>query len=898
MCILILLIFCEIGVKGQKRDEIKVSGIYHNIGLITFLNDVEKKNSIVFFYDPEWFEHDSIDLFFNNTPLIEALDRAIKGRSVVQFQDTCFVFLPNDDIALLNGKRALAEELELGVKLVGDPAETGKYNKVVIKGTINDGKTGEPLIGSTVNIENTNIACVTNLQGFYSLAAAPGNYKVIVSNVGYERTFQKVKVVSNGVLNIELFEKATKINEIVVYAQKADRNVRSSQMSIVELDSKMIKQLPSMTGEKDIVKSFTMMPGVKSVGEFGAGINVRGGSSDQNLFLLEGSPLFNTSHVFGLISVINPDAVNNVTLYKGHIPSNFGERVSSVMEIQLKDNNTKELRSNGGIGIFNSRLMLEIPVYNENLSVKIGGRTNYSNWILMQMPDYDLRTSKIGFYDLNGSLTWSFYKNRVVAFAYYSSDYFKYTNELDYSYSNTLGSVLWSHYFSTNLNSSLVYSFSKFGMTKDDISTESEQSRLFSDVIYNSLKFNLTSRVTNSQTIDAGSNSMLYNILPGKQTPLNQKSIIPAAELSHDRAIENAIYFNDKWEINNIFSLNAGLRYSVYSKIGPGLVFNYQQGRTKLPVTKTDSIYYGNNSIIQIYNHIEPRVAFKVQVNETSSVKLSYNRNNQYISLISNTSVSSPDDIWKLSDKYVKPIDCSHYALGYYNNFKQNMIETSVEVYYKSLKDLVEYKNGAKLVMNRNIETELIDANGKNYGIELFIKKNAGEIDGWISYTYSRSLKQTIGMYPDEKVNNNQYYPSSFDKPHDITLVGTWHINRRMRLASNFNYSTGRSITLPELKYDFYGQTVLQYSDRNKYRLPAYHRLDLSFSVDESLRIKKKWKGSWTFSILNVYARKNAYSVYYKKETPTADNNYQTFNLYKLYIIGIPLPTFTYNFIF
>jgi hypothetical protein len=391
---------------------------------------------------------------------------------------------------------------------------------------------------------------------------------------------------------------------------------------------------------------------------------------------------------------------------------------------------------------------------------------------------------------------------------------------------------------------------------------------------------------------------MLYNILPGKQTPLNQKSIIPAAELSHDRAIENAIYFNDKWEINNIFSLNAGLRYSVYSKIGPGLVFNYQQGRTKLPVTKTDSIYYGNNSIIQIYNHIEPRVAFKVQVNETSSVKLSYNRNNQYISLISNTSVSSPDDIWKLSDKYVKPIDCSHYALGYYNNFKQNMIETSVEVYYKSLKDLVEYKNGAKLVMNRNIETELIDANGKNYGIELFIKKNAGEIDGWISYTYSRSLKQTIGMYPDEKVNNNQYYPSSFDKPHDITLVGTWHINRRMRLASNFNYSTGRSITLPELKYDFYGQTVLQYSDRNKYRLPAYHRLDLSFSVDESLRIKKKWKGSWTFSILNVYARKNAYSVYYKKETPTADNNYQTFNLYKLYIIGIPLPTFTYNFIF
>ncbi len=341
-------------LKVRKRKKLKYQVHTIILVLIPFLNDIEKKNSIVFYYNPEWFQHDSIDLFFNNTPLLEALERAIKGRSVIQLQDTCFVFLPNDDIAILNGQKAMAEELELDVKLVGDPAETGKYNKVIIKGTISDGKTGEPLIGSTVNIENTNIASVTNVKGFYSLSATPGNYKLIISNVGYERTFQKVKVVSNGLLNIELFEKATKINEIVVYAQKADRNVRSSQMSIAEMDSKTIKQLPSITGEKDIMKSFTMMPGVKSVGEFGAGINVRGGGSDQNLYLLEGSPLFNTSHVFGLISVINPDAVNNVILYKGHIPSNFGERVSSVMDIQLKDNNSKEFRSNGGIGIFAS----------------------------------------------------------------------------------------------------------------------------------------------------------------------------------------------------------------------------------------------------------------------------------------------------------------------------------------------------------------------------------------------------------------------------------------------------------------------------------------------------------------------------------------------------------------
>ncbi len=898
LIVFFLTLFLQFTAIAQKKEEIKISGTYRNIGLITFLNEIEKKYSIVFYYDPSWFQNDTINLFFNNTPLTEALQRAIKSKSVVQVQDSYFVFLPNEEIAILNGQKNIEESVELGTRIIGNPIEAGKFNKVLIKGVVSDGKNGEPLIGSTIQIENTNIANVTNTQGQYLLSVSPGVYNLIISNVGYERTIQKVKVISNGELNIELFEKATKINEIVVYAQKADRNVRSSQMSIVELDSKSIKQLPAIIGEKDIVKSFTMMPGVKSVGEFGSGINIRGGSVDQNLFLLEGAPLFNTSHVFGLISVINPDAVNNVTLYKGNIPANFGERVSSVMDIQLKDNNPKVFGASGGIGIYYSRLMCEIPLYKENLSIKIGARTSYSNWILRQLNDYNLRNSKIGFYDFNSVLNWSFDKNRIIAMVYMSNDDFNYANEFNYMYRNSLGSISWNHYITRDMTTSLAYSFSQYKMTEDSLITENEQSRMFSEVNSHSVKFNISSRINNSQTLDAGINGIYYLILPGEKTPLNNQSIIKPISLNNEKALEDALYINDKWDINNIFSINAGLRYSLYSKLGPGITYFYQPGRTKLPDTKTDSTKYGNNKIMQQYHGLEPRFALKIQLENSSSVKLSYNRNYQYISLISNTAVPNPNDIWKLDDKYINPIECNHFALGYYKNFDQNKIETSVELYYKSLKNLVEYKNGAQLVMNPTLETELIEADGRNYGIELYIKKNSGEVDGWISYTYSRSLKKTNSSYPEEIINNNQYYPSSFDKPHELTLMATWHINRRIRFAGNFDFSTGRAITVPLLQYSIFGQQVLQYSDRNIYRLPDYHRLDLSLSVDENLRIKKQWKGSWTLSVINVYARKNIYSIYYVKETPSAENNYNNYALYKLIIIGIPLVSLTYNFIF
>jgi hypothetical protein len=896
LCILLLLI--HINLYAQNLQEIKISGTYIKTTVISFLNEIEKKYSITFYYKPEWFHNDTINLSFNDTPLNEALQKAVKSKSAVQLLNKSYVFLPNDEIALLNGKGNADEGMESGITIIGNPAEAGKYNKVLIQGVITDGKNDELLIGATLQIENTNFACVTNTQGKYLLSISPGIYNLIISNVGYEKAFQKIKVISNGMLNLELFEEAIKINEIIINAKKADRNVRSSQMSIVEFDRKSIKQLPSLLGEKDIIKSFIMMPGVKSVGEFGSGINIRGGSTDQNLFLIEGAPLFNASHVFGLISVLNPDIVNNVTLYKGHIPSNFGERVSSIMDIQLKDNIPEVWSANGGIGIFSSRLMSEIPIIKQNLSVKIAGRTSYSDWILRRLEDPDLKNSKVGFYDFSSIVTWNHLKNRIAAIAYVSNDDFKYVNYFNYNYKNSLGSVCWNHYASRDLTTTLIYSFSRYQITKDVLSVSNDQSKVFSGINYHGLKFNISTSPLKNHIFDAGINGMYYFINPGKQTPLDTNSVIKTINLQEEKALEGAIYVNDRWEISERLSINAGIRYSSYAKLGSDVTYIYPADRSKMSGIHSDTIKYANNEITQFYNTLEPRLAIKIQLDNSSSVKLSFNRNKQYLSLISNTSVPNPDDFWKLSDRYIKPIDCSHYALGYYKNFNQNNIETSVEVYYKKLKNLVEYKNGATLFLNPEIETALMNADGKNYGVELFVKKNSGKLDGWISYTFSRSLRKTNSIIPQEIINNNQYYPSNYDKPHEITLALTWHLNRRVRFAGNFDYSTGRAISVPGSKYYINGIPVVQFSDRNSYRLPDYHRLDLSFSMDENLRIRRQWKGSWTLSVINVYGHKNIYSVYYVNEIPSAQNNYKNAVLYKLIIIGVPLVSLTYNFIF
>jgi hypothetical protein len=892
-------------LQAQEKEQLRLSGEYNDVSLISFLTEIESKYPVSFYFKEEWLSGYTISLSLNDIPVQEALQLALASvpYTFMTIDGNQFILAPKETLAELTGRIinfSFPENTNASdaTKTIGNPGETASLKMIVITGTIRDGKNREPVIGATIQIENTNQGGVSDIHGKYKITIKPGLYTLNISSVGYERTVLPVRIYNEGSLDIELFDKLIPLGEVMVYGNRVDRNVSGNQLSTVELDPKLIDMLPMISGSRDIIKGLTMMPGVKSVGEFSSGINVRGGGEDQNLYLLNGAPLFNTSHVFGLFSVIDPDMVDKLTLYKGHIPAIYGERVSSLVDIHTKETAPESKIVKGGIGLYDSKLIVELPFAKQKIFFNAGGRTSYSNWILGSINDVDLKNSNASFYDLNGTLNIYLDKNRIWFSAYTSYDDFSFSRDVRYAYRNSLGSAGWDFVINSNLAAYLALSYSDYTVQNDNIQNEINKNRIESGINYKGLRYRLQYGGIAKNLADVGINIIGYNIQPGKRAPLGTKSLVPYSSLEGEQGYEGALFINDEFTLNDFVTLNAGLRYSKYAYLGPKTVFTYEQGMPRDTLLITGKVVYTNNEIIKSYSGFEPRVSAKLQFNSFSSVKISYDRNIQYLSLISNTSVSTPGDIWKLSDQFLKPLIANQFTVGFYRNFVNNMVETSIEVYYKSLRNVIEYKEGVVLEMANHIESMLSNAQGTNYGIELLIKKNSGTVEGWLSYTYSRALRQTTGRFTDESINGGRIFPSSYDKPHDLSISANYHINKRFTLSANFSYSTGRPITLPEYKFRVGNDYVIYFSDKNKYRMPDYHRLDISLRYDESLRIGKKWKGRWSFSILNVYGRENAFTVFYKEETPAFYNNYTRFALYKLFLIGRPVPTITYNFIF
>lgn len=558
---------------AQNIDSIKITGVFNKISLIDLLSRFEKQYSVHFYYKNEWFTGDSVNLSFDNTSLSEALNKITDTRPFLYnvIQNNLIVFMPKEKVALLTGEMVdlSSSSNDVSTMVIGNPREMGKYKVAELRGRVVDAKTGAACIGSTLQIENTNIGAVTDLDGYYVFNVKPGIYTLVVTSIGYEKMVYKIKLISNGKLDVELFDKSIKLKEVTIYAQRADRNVWQNQMSMVELDAVALKLLPAINGEKDIIRSMIMMPGVKNIGEFGSGINVRGGGEDQNLYLIEGAPLFNTSHVFGLLSAINPDAVNSINLYKGHIPANYGERISSVMDIQVKDNNGKKLKGKGGIGIYDSRLMVEGPIYKNLVSFMVGGRTSYSDWILKRMPDYYLHNSSANFYDANGLINLNLKNNQVSIFGYTSHDKFNYAKQLAFGYGNNLASLDWDFYTKHNLTSTLKLAYSQYNVEVDTLVPKYEKSRTNYQVNYSSGKYNIAYTGLNKHTINAGVNAIFYRIWPGNHQPLDTLSLSNPASLKPEQAYETAIYFNDLIELNKNISVNIGLRISKYAYLGP-----------------------------------------------------------------------------------------------------------------------------------------------------------------------------------------------------------------------------------------------------------------------------------------------------------------------------------------
>lgn len=838
----------------------------------------------------------TVNASFHEIPLIKAMNSIFANHELNYeiFQDYALIIFPRSV-----DTRSRSEGIDQ-IMIVGDPINTGRYKTGKISGKVLDGKTGDPLPGAVVYNGKIGKGATTDRDGNFQLEMPTGDHLLKISFMGFQENERKIKLIESGTAEFELFEETHSLGEVTVIGEES--NSSRTQMSMVQMNAKVIKNLPMLMGERDVIKSIAMMPGIQVVGELASGFNVRGGNSDQNLILLSGSPVFNTSHLFGFLSMINPDVVDNLRVFKGGLPARYGERVSSIMEIDMKEGNDETIKIYGGLGIINSRLTVEGPITeNKKLRFLAAGRMSYTDWVLGLVPDPDISNSVTNFYDFCGKISYRFNPNNWInAMGYVSNDEFSTSAQSVNNYGNSLLNFETHNKYGDLISGELNLSYSKYKFRLTDYADGKDYEAYYLDnqIQYNSLKYDLFWQPHPRHNIHTGINAISYLNDPGEISPYADTTIVAVDKLKRENAIEGALYLSDEFDVIPGLTLNLGLRYSQFALIGPKTELIYDVAQAMNSGSVVDSLVFGKGEIVKSYGGIEPRLALNYETRDGYSLKMSYQRTRQYINQISNNAVISPAEIWKTCDYHLKPLINDQFAIGVSNNNLVRGYNLSTEIYYKNFQNLIEYKNGAQIIMNKHLETDLAPSNGYSYGVELSLNKNQGRLTGWLNYVYSRTMRKTTGDFDDEQINEGSYFPSIYDKPHDLTAVATYNISRRWRVSGNFVFASGRPVTLPELTYKYGGETLVYFSDRNKYRMPPYHRFDLSITFDENLRKKRMWKGSWTLSVYNLYGRKNPYSVYYRKTAASAETNYNSYSLFRLSVIGIPVPSLTYNFTF
>lgn len=731
-----------------------------------------------------------------------------------------------------------------------------------ISGYIYDQSNKESLIGVSVFTTVNNSGTISNEYGFYSLTLPEGNYELTFSYLGYERQTVEIDLDKDQKLDVELAEKSAELDEIVISEEtiKLEEHVSSTEMSVVDLDIEVVKKIPALFGEVDVIKALQLLPGVQSVGEGGSGFNVRGGNIDQNLILLDEAPIYNASHLAGFFSTFNPDAIKDIKFYKGGFPANYGGRLSSVVDIRMKDGNQKQFTTQGGIGTIMSRLSLEAPLGQKG-SFIVAGRRNYLDVLLkgiqnLRSSDSDAAESDFDmyFFDLNAKGNYQLDdKNRFFVSGYFGRDVFgidvpEENINARVEWGNTTTTFRWNHLFSPKLFSNITYYYSNYDyfLSFDlDLFRIDWDSRLRE----HSLKADFVNYINPSQTLRFGASGILYNISPGEITAFLEGRQTDHVTVQTNKSIEASAYVNHEWEVNDRVKFDAGLRLSSLHNIGPQKVMNLDENYEIIDTLEFDGGIYNS------YYNLEPRLKLRYTLDDKSSLKASYSRNAQYIQLASNSNYSTPFDIWFSSSKLIKPQLADQVALGYFRNFLDNKLQFSFEVFYKSFKNAIDFKDHAELVLNENLETEIRTGRARAYGMEFQFKKEVGRLTGWVGYTYSRSRREISG------INNGEWYNARYDIPHAINLVATYDLSKRVALSANFNYTSGGAVTYPVGGYDFLGTQVPIYSERNGARLPDYHRLDLSLTLQGKKNKKRRFQTEWVFSIYNAYNRKNAFNI-------------------------------------
>ena len=768
-----------------------------------------------------------------------------------------------------------------------------------IRGTIKDFNNGETVFGASVFLKGTTIGTTTNEYGFYSITAPKGNYTLIISYIGFKEINTTVELGSDQTLDFEIKESETQLEEVIITSDEPERlNIKKPQMSVSKLNSATIKKMPVVLGEVDIIKSIQMLPGVTNSGEGSAGFNVRGGAVDQNLVLLDEAIIYNTSHFFGFFSVFNADAIKDIKLYKGDIPAKFGGRVSSVLDIRQKDGNSKQLSLSGGIGLISSRLSVEAPLFNKKGSFLIAGRTSYAHLFMPLIED--VKDSKLSFYDLNLKTNYEINNNnRIYLSGYFGRDVFDISKIIENQYGNATANLRWNHVYNDKLfsNLSLIYSKYDYRIILDFVQLD-----WIADIKNYNLKYDFGYYLNDKIKLDFGGSGILYNLNPGEVKPTDETSPINYLQLEQKRAFESGVYVSAEHKITDKLTAQYGLRYSRFARLGGQNITNYANDQ---PVVYNNTIgiyeegevlgdiFYKKRESIETFNNLEPRLGLSYQLNESSSVKVSYNRTAQYLHLLSNTSSVTPLDVWTPSGKYIKPQLSNQYAVGFYRNINDSKYSLELETYYKTTDNRIDYVDGSNLIGNNTIETEILNGEARAYGVELILRKNEGKLTGWLAYTLSKSEQRTLGgTAGGPGINYGNWYNTSYDRTHDVSLTGTYELNNKWDFSANLVYQTGRPVTYPNSQYTHEGLSIASYSGRNESRLPAYHRLDVSATYTPKSDLDRRWKGEWVFGIYNAYNRKNAASISFNQNEDTGKNEAT-----RTAIFGI-IPSVTYNFKF
>ena len=886
---------------GQQQPVLTLD--LENANMEELVKAIEKQSRYHFYFDEQEMAGLTFNVSARNRTLKDILTQALNGTSLrFAIDDDMNVFITtNRAIQLLagwdkmnvdsSGSEMLKEDLaaENKVYIIGIKTNRDPVGQATISGTIKDMETGLPLAGATIMADADQQGVKAGTSGRFSITLKKGDHTLLVSADNKTPVKRRIELYGDGNLSFQLRPKAMLLSEVIISARR-NNIINRPQMGVERVSLKTIKQIPTALGEADLMKAILTLPGVKSVGEASTGFNVRGGAVDQNLILFNESTIYNPTHFFGFFSAFNPDLVRDVELYKSSIPAKYGGRLSSVLNITRREGDKKKFSGIAGIGLLTGRLNMEGPLVKDKTSFILGGRSTYSNWLLKVLPDKnEFKQSKASFYDINLGVHHKMANNDELQLSgYFSRDHFNLNSDTAFGYTNANFSARWRHQYSKKISGDLIAGFDKYGYDNSSEKNKVNAYKMSFDINQAFFKANMNYYVSRDQTIDFGVNTLLYTLHPGNFDPVGDESLVKQKTIQAERALESAIYASTKYDLDSRLSVEAGLRYSFYNYLGEHNVSYYKNGMPRDESSLVETKNYSSGAFIQTYHGPEIRLSGRYSLRDDLSVKLGFNTLRQYIHMLSNTTAISPTDIWKLSDPNIKPQVGGQLSLGIYKTFSADSLEISIEGYYKKIKNYLDYKSGATLVLNENIERDVLNTKGKAYGVEFLLRKRTGKLSGWLAYTYSRTMLQMNDENQGMIVNRGEWYPSNYDKPHDATLVGNYRVNLRFSVSLNVTYSTGRPITLPIGSYWYGGSERALYSDRNAYRIPDYFRADFSMNIDGNHKVNQLTHNSWTIGVYNLTGRKNPYSVYFTSENGVSKG-------YKLFIFGAMIPFVNYN---